>query len=433
MLTDKNFKKVWEKLAISATTPLFLGISGGVDSMVLLALLQKNVPNPLTLLHVNYGLRKEAATETAFLKKLAQTQHLPFRVAYYKGEAEKFTEEKGRIFRYDFFKSHLPQQGILLTAHQKDDVAETLLMKMTRGTALNKLGFLQRQAFAKGQLVRPLLDFTKKEIYAYGKAYQLTYFEDQSNEDLRYTRNRYRHEILPLLKKENPQLVSHLGHLNEELNSLRTETRIPEGPFSLEAFRKLPLFLQGDYLKGSLQEADILIQPGEISQMVRQLQAGKKELLFSGGQLSVTEDFTLLLVEKDNSDFEPDFCHDLPLNQWVNLSSHEKLGLFSPEFPVVFPESGQADFLPLYEKPVFPLEIRHPQSGDRLSLKKEGYHKKLRRYLIDEKVPLEKREKQWVVADKFKNILWVVPIGKSYLSYNNETAKILYRLIYFKK
>lgn len=432
MLTDKNFKKVWEMLEIPQTTPLFLAISGGVDSMVLFTLLQKNLSNPLTLLHVNYGLRKEAAKETNFLKNLAQKQQLPIKIAYYQEENNKFTEEKGRQFRYRFFENQLLEKGILLTAHQKDDVAETLLMKMVRGTNLKNLGFLPRQPFAKGELIRPLLDFSKEEVYAYGKACQLVYFEDSSNQDLKYTRNRYRHEILPQLKKENPQVLEHLSQLNKELTDLRKDVTLPLGPFSHTTFFQLPLFLQKDYLIQSLKEENISFSLGEISQLVTQLQAGKTRLKLSQGQLLVEKKLTFLPTEKLDLEKEEQFCQDLVCNQWQVLPSGEKIGLFSADFSIDFPERGEAYFLPVYGEIPFPLEIRHPQSGDVLALKKEGYHKKLRRYFIDEKIPQEKRKKQWVVADKFKNILWVVPMGKSYLSYNNETAKMLYRLIYFK-
>ncbi len=402
----------------------FLAISGGVDSMVLLDILLKMNLKP-HLLHVNYGLRKEAATETDFLKKYVKEKNLTLNIKYFK--EDKFTEEIGRHFRYEFFKENLTEKSILLTAHHLDDLGETFLMKVTRGTQLKNLAFLKTQPFGKGTLYRPLLPFPKEELYAYAKKHELTYFEDASNEDLTYTRNRYRKEILPLLKKENPQVLKHFYQLNEELTSL--EFPKLQGKFSLSLYKLLPENFQKSYFDLWLKEEKLFFSPEEKKQLHSFL--NKKTygtLVLKDKTLQVKED-TLVFFEKNPQEILPFSPQVLSLNTWVKLSATEKVGLFQENYPISWPQEGKCYFISIYE-PVENLVIRHPEQGDVIKLKKEGYTKKLRRYFIDEKIPQEIRQNQWVVADKFKNILWMIPNGKSYLSYQGETAKMFYRLIY---
>ncbi|WP_071130565.1 tRNA lysidine(34) synthetase TilS [Enterococcus timonensis] len=367
MLTGKTFLGHWPQELLER--PIFLAVSGGVDSMVLLDLLQKAFPTQsLTLLHVNYGLRKEADSETEYLKKWAEKNQRELKIKYFP-KNEKFTEEIGRTFRYSFFKNELTEEAILVTAHHLDDLTETLLMKITRGTNLDHLAVDAQQIFGAGLLFRPLLSFSKDEIQQYADYHQLTFFIDKSNFDLRFTRNRYRHQIIPLLQKENPRLNTQMFKLNQSLIPLKQKPA-PQ----------------------------------------------KKES-----------------PETTAPQVIPQVKYPLAKNTWLQLSPTEKIGLFDPNLPPAWPNSGAATIVPFYQEIPDNLIVRHPEAGDLLALKKENYTKKLRRYLIDAKVPLEKRPEVWVVADNLKNILWSQPNGKSYLSSYLETDKILYILIYVKE
>lgn len=429
MLTFNSFLKLWKKHQFPFDQTLYLAISGGVDSIVLLDLIHQ-LPRvkPIVLLHVNYGLRKQAQTETQFVKALAEKYHCLIEVSYFK-EQNQFTEALGRDFRYAFFKERVKKEGVLLTAHHQNDLAETLLMKLTRGTALHHLAFLPQQPFGKGQLIRPLLPFSKEEIYQYAQYHHLHYFEDESNKDVAYTRNRYRHIILPLLQKENPQVFTHFSQLNQEL--LMEKPYHKEEPFSLTTYPFLSPQQKVDVLFQWLKKENITLKEEEQFLLLSFLVSSKKKCTI--GHYRYEKQKEKVEYKKiDKKDPSP-ICKYLTLNQWHILSKTEKIGLFKGEIEIPLPEQGTCHILPLYQKPNFPLCLRYPLQNDRLQLKKEGYTKKLRRYFIDQKIPYEKRKETYIVADKKQNVIWIIPNGKSYLSYNNETDKILYRLVYCKK
>ena len=441
MLTPKTFANAWQNLSLAATAPLYLAISGGVDSVVLLDLLVKKGRAPV-LLHVNYGLRPEAATETALVERLAAKFGLRCEVRYFSKTAAgaAFTEAAGRKFRYDFFAEMLRAApgSILLTAHHADDLAETLLMKLTRGTRLNKLAFAPRQDFADGMLVRPLLPFSKADIYQYASYHALPFFEDASNADCHYARNRYRHDIIPRLKAENPQVVAHLAHLNEELLALSESPALPASTtLALNAQLSAPAF------QAWLAAQKLSLPPRQLAQVTTwALSPTKQTSTFAlpGGVLAASAN--ALAWQPDASappadDAAPDPAPAAPVvtltpNAWQALSAHEQIGCFAADFPLAWPARGTMHVIPLYGVPDFPLTCRHPLPGDKILLKKTGYTKKVSRYFIDQKIVKKMRAKTWLVTDSLKNTLWIVPEGKSYLSSILETDKMLYRLIYLK-
>ncbi len=429
MLTPQTFKKHLNENDLPKGTPLYLGISGGADSMVLYDLIKKTLPDsPLTLLHVNYQLRKEAQEETDFLKKMAQKDGVPFVMTYFP-KTETFSEEAGRTFRYDFFKKEMKVPGVLLTAHHLNDLAETFFMKLTRGTRLENLRFLSFQTFGTSKLYRPLLPFSKDEIYQYAKYHQLTYFEDSSNEDLNYQRNRYRKKLVPLFLAENPHFLRYLYELNDELKKVEKPVVFD---FSLKRFLSLSSEKKHTYLKQWLQGKKVVLKPQEVLKLEAFLQNSQKNYFqINMGYLKKEKDTLVLLSSlKDSKGIS--VATPLFLNQWSTINDQEKIGYFDEEHLPTF-ESGQYEVLPVKGEIPSQLWYRSRQTGDKIKLQATGYTKKLNRYLIDKKIPVEKRETIKVIATENQEILWILPDGKSYLSYLGETDKITYRLIYNKK
>ena len=224
-----NFKETLDRHGLLGNDRKFLlGVSGGVDSVVLLHLMQAIPTNDrpqLSVAHINHQLREEADMEEAFVKQLARDYQLPFYSKRWEKEEHPKTgiEEAARSFRYSFFRQ-LMEEGefnILMTAHHQDDQVETILMKLTRGSSLEQLVGIQfSQPFSTGYLVRPLLDVSKNELYTFAKQEQLTFVEDVSNKDLSFTRNRFRHSIIPLLKKENPLFNQQIIQFSKDLDDL---------------------------------------------------------------------------------------------------------------------------------------------------------------------------------------------------------------------
>lgn len=205
---------------------VFVACSGGPDSTALFYLLyalRREWKLKLGLLHFNHGLRKlPAQREERFVKKLAKTFNVPF---YASGvpvkklaRREKFsTEEAARLARYDFFEKIAKNRGIskIATAHNLDDQAETVLMRVLQGTGLRGLCGI-RPALRQGnlRLVRPLLDFKKREILAYLKQNKLAYCLDASNASPVFLRNRIRLTLIPWLAETfHPKAVEAIARI----------------------------------------------------------------------------------------------------------------------------------------------------------------------------------------------------------------------------
>lgn len=184
-----DFVKEWEKFNL-ADQPLLVAVSTGVDSMVLLDLLMKLPPKmqpQITVAYVDHQLREQSKVETKFIKKFCQQNNLPLEVAVWSKEQhpQNGTEEAARKFRYQFFLSVMKKRKIkvLATAHHADDLAETVIMKLVRGGELSQLvGIESRRSFEGDyQIIRPLLRYSKKQLYEYADQKELTYFEDETN------------------------------------------------------------------------------------------------------------------------------------------------------------------------------------------------------------------------------------------------------------
>ena len=191
---------------IAAGDTVICAVSGGADSMALLFamyLMQPRLDYHLEAAHFNHQLRgEESDRDEAFVRQFCEDYKIPFHSGTAKVEAgEKGLEAAAREARYSFL---LSLNGKIATAHTANDNAETVLMHMVRGTGLKGLGGI---APVNGLLIRPMLSVTREEVLAFLAEYHVSYVTDSSNHTDRFLRNRLRHQVMPLLEKENPQFV----------------------------------------------------------------------------------------------------------------------------------------------------------------------------------------------------------------------------------
>ena len=184
-------------------------ISGGPDSMLLVHILNKlkrKLNISIVVAHVHHNLRKESDEEAIMVENYCTKNNLIFEL--YKIEEypdNKFSEVVARKLRYEFFDKLIKKYNskYLFTAHHGDDLIETVLMRISRGSSLK--GYAGFEVINKDRgynIVRPLVYLTKKEIEEYLDKKQIEYAVDKTNKSNKYTRNRYRNNILPELKKE---------------------------------------------------------------------------------------------------------------------------------------------------------------------------------------------------------------------------------------
>ncbi len=206
---------------------LAVGVSGGADSVALTRVLAQRAGALGLVLHVahlHHGLRDaEADVDLEFVRAFAARLSIPFREARVdtRNEARKngeSIEEAARRLRYNWFRQLMASGEVdaVATAHTLDDQAETVLAKFLRGAWTEGLGGIHPVVeFPEGRILRPLLAATRVEVEVFLRSLGEVWREDSSNSDPAYTRNRIRHELLPLLEAWNPRLRAHLAHMAE--------------------------------------------------------------------------------------------------------------------------------------------------------------------------------------------------------------------------
>ena len=259
----------WQIADLPKNTPVLLAFSGGADSRMLLHLLAffaKRDGFSLTLVHVNHGIRgEEAIRDREFCRAVAKEYGVEICIldadvpALAKAHGRGL-EEEAREVRYAAFASLMEENGIplLVTAHNADDNAETVLFRMARGSGLSGLcGIKPCRPFANGYLVRPMLSVTKQEVLSYCERKGLQYVTDSTNADTVYARNRLRAEVLPVMESLFPGAVKRMGEMSERL-------REDEAVLSSLADR----FLEAHCRDGRLPIAELQAQPRAIARRV---------------------------------------------------------------------------------------------------------------------------------------------------------------------
>jgi len=213
---EKNVSSFLDSCA--KDTPLLIAVSGGADSMALLAALcavkKDVVKKRLLCLHVEHGIRPadESCADADFVEAFCEKNGIECKVKHIApGKAVSLAKRKGigieaaaRFYRHRALRKEAKTLGdntLILLAHTKDDLLETVLMRVLRGAGSGGLAAMPRR---KGNLVRPILEMTRADVINYLKARQITWREDSTNADTRYLRNKIRHQLIPLLNDSFP-------------------------------------------------------------------------------------------------------------------------------------------------------------------------------------------------------------------------------------
>ncbi|WP_018663696.1 tRNA lysidine(34) synthetase TilS [Heyndrickxia acidiproducens] len=427
---------------ISEGDHLIAAVSGGPDSLALLHFLKaqsKSFKIKITAAHLDHMIRgKESYEDMMYVERICNHLHIEYRakripIPEKAASSGLGLEETARKYRYGFLKDVLAETGAnkVVFGHHGDDQIETILMRLTRGTSeKGRAGIPFRRPFYTGEIIRPLLGTTKKEIEEYCLHYQLHPRIDASNYSLDYTRNRFRSVILPFLKKENPHAHKHFQRFSEELledeafleslsqkhleESLDTTGR--DYLVDLPAFKRAPLPLQ--------RRGIHLILKYLYNQNVTELTAIHTEAIFnlfysrhpSGrldlpGGLKVLRNyercvFTFQLPPRSTS-----YQYLLYEGMEIRLPNQDRIKLKKKEISYSYrPEN----MLLLHINDIsLPLIVRNRKPGDRIEAKGLNGSKKVKDIFIDEKIPKPERDSWPVVTDSSGKILWLPNLKKS--------------------
>lgn len=419
-MTQKLLQMMQAKGYFNRHKKILVAVSGGADSMSLLHFLynhQKDLDIQLGIAHVNHKQRQESEHEEAYLRHWAEEHKVPFHYSAFSG---KFSENAARTFRYEFFKQVMKayDYSALVTAHHADDQAETIFMRLLRGSRLRHLtGISAIRPFGTGQIIRPFLHLTKAQLPV------TFHFEDRSNTSLAYLRNRIRLSYLPTLSQENPKIKEHLCLLAEEIGLMEQalgELTKDISTTDLSVFQQqsdaVQLFLLQNYLDSF---PDLQLSKGQFNQLISYLRknASGKMPLKNGYELVKTQTYFLIRKEASISLSPP--C----LLEFGKSVEFEDYTLTFSEFNDV----SNTDAISIWSDA--PIVIRHRKEGDKIDL--GSHHKKLRRLFIDNKI-LEKDRQKAIVGEQDGHIIFLYVAGRLYLKKKPENA-ILYGTVVIYK
>ena len=421
----KEVIKYIENLKIKENDNVVCAVSGGPDSMALLLILKsfKDLYHfNIVVAHVNHHLRKESDKEERYIRDFCEQNNLIFEIYDYFPRDLKNLEAKAREARYEFFEKMIDKYNskYLFTAHHSDDLIETVLMKLVRGSTINGYkGFKIEDKRNNYSLVRPLLLADKKEILKYLKQKKQKYFIDKTNKISLFTRNRYRLKIIPLLRKENPNInTSFLEYslLLDEMNSYIDkkvdevyENIVNNNKINLEKFNKEDIIIKKKILERFL-EAEYFSDIVELN---------KRHL---NSILSITEDysgkktldmpFNKVIVREYKELY---FFHET--NYKKNKEILDKNKVFNM-FKIYLDKDGNVDnnfVMRLNKKDVkLPLIIRTIEEDDVISLNNLGT-KKVKDIFRDSKVKEDIRKYYPIITDSNNKIIFIPGIKKSNL------------------
>lgn len=443
-----------------------VAVSGGPDSVALLHVLFLLAPKygwKLVVAHVNHQFRrKESAAEAAFVAELAARWELPCEIgnidvpAYIKSTSMN-AQAAARELRYEFLHQAADkyEAGSIALAHQADDQAETLLMRLLRGTGPSGLtGMPERRREKKVELVRPFLRIYKSEVVQYCRDHGLAYCQDSSNELRKYFRNQVRLDVMPLLKHYNEHLPESLNRLAEMMSAeedyMESETSsifadiVSADPslcsFSRARFARLHVALQRRLIKLILNYLSSGVERVEFVK-VEAVRSAILQEQTSNVSLNIFGDLTMVR-EYDGIRFQKP---TMPSGAYIYpVAALEGGQLRVPEagvqlsFSVIDRESapaGESCPEPAFRQEAYfdldqlqlPLFVRSRMAGDRFEPYGLNGSKKVKDMFIDAKIPPSRRETMPMLVDAAGRIIWIPGLRCSkHATVFPETKRLLY-------
>lgn len=389
--------------------------------MALLHYLINNYKDKIIVAHINHNVRKQSNTEELFLSNYCKDNNITFECMKITEYKENNFENEARKKRYKFYKEILTKynSSYLFLAHHADDLMETIIMKITRGSNINGYAGIKKISYQDNYyIVRPFLDYTKQDILEYIKKYNITYYDDYTNNDITYTRNRIRHNIIPLLKKEDinihKKFIKYSNTLNEyndyinyEVNNIIKDIYI-NNTLYLDKFNTMHPFIKKNILYHILNNIynnkENIVKDIHIKNILNLINNPKPNITINmPNNIYVTKEYNILIfsnkynIENYNIKFDKKVSiNNFTIEQIENtsLNGNDICRLNSNEIR-----------LPLY--------IRNKKDGDYIELLGLNKKKKIKEIFIECKIPIRQRNNYPVLVDSKNNILWLPNLKKS--------------------
>ncbi len=452
----KRIQRFWDNLMAERPShfpppfSIIIALSGGADSLVLLHILSQLFRSEdLIIVHVNHQLRPSANDDAKFIQETAVSYQIPCHIktvdiAQLAAEQNLTIEEAGRMARYQFFAEVAEKTGakLVATGHHADDQAETVLMHLLRGSGLSGLRGIQPisdfpvSSLDGLLLIRPFLTTTRAEIEAYCQQHNLTPIHDETNKDTKYFRNRIRHELLPLLAQYNPKITTRLNDLattvsadyalldelmHESWTAVLHQQTAEYIQLKREEWLQLPLSLKRSILRFAVQQ----LRPLQIEIGFATIEAAR-ELVDrgeSGLQSSLPGDLTLVVgydwltitavstpIPHDLPQLISESTFHCPMPGQASLVNNWQLtvSVVNPNFELI--ENNRDSWCAYLDfDAITGLNLRGRKAGERMQpLGLAGKSTKLKKVMINCKIPVQLRPFWPIVTNEKDEIVWVV-------------------------
>jgi len=397
---------------------ILLAVSGGIDSLVM-AHLFKKAGYDCAIAHCNFQLRgKDSHLDESFVRSMAGQMEIPVFIKLF--DVDKEMKERGislqmaaRDLRYNWFEKLMAEHSFdrVATAHNKNDSVETFFLNLSRGTGIRGLKGIPSR---RGNIIRPLLFATRKQIESYQKSQLIEYREDASNLETKYQRNKIRHDVLPLMEQINPGFMEimegNMDRIAEVFDIYDAAIQKIRKDLFVEKAGKITIHTEK--LKALKPMQTWLFELFSPYGFTRMQCEGIQKILDAGpGRQSISTSHRLF-KDRDHMILVP-----------AGSDSFERYYLDSPEkhsflpFPLDMEVMDREELQSIPNDPwtacldldeiQFPLTVRRWMHGDYFFPLGMAQNKKLSDFFVDEKVPLPEKEQIWIMASG-KKIVWIM-------------------------
>ena len=432
-LSLDNFQKNLEKLVQRFNEKTFLvATSGGVDSMVLANVFKIQNLN-FQIAHINYHFREEESNlDEKLVANFCRKNNIKFHLKNISDEEKlemKSLQNWAREIRYQYFFEILKQENLdfIVTAHHLNDNLETFIINLSRGSGIKGLSGIPKN---ENQILRPLLPFSKNEIYDFATENKIDFREDKSNQKNDYLRNKIRNEIVPKLSETNDSFLKNFSKSQEYLSQTKNfvEEKINEIFIELSSEKNENLILNKTQLseKSSFIKFEILRKFGfsDAFEIEKIVDAKTGSFFYSEKfQLLVNrEELILSLKTEDKNRKSEDEIVILEKNENLNKKLKLNLSVFIKN------EISSSEFSWKFDlkKMIFPLKLRHQKEGDTFSPIGMIGKKKVSKFFKDEKLSILAKQKTWILCNGNDDILGIIPFrqDKNFAA-TDETESVL--------
>ena len=429
VLSLLKFQKLLEQMLHQPQQKTYLlAVSGGVDSMVLADLFQVSGFD-FHIAHINYHLRNEDSNlDQKLVSDFCEKHKIPFHlyeVSKNDNQPENSIQNWARELRYRFFREIQQKENLdyIVTAHHLNDQLETFIINLSKASGIRGLSGIPQN---ENGIVRPLLGFSKNEIYDFAKENQIEFREDKSNQKTDYLRNKIRHNIVPELEKINPDFLTNFSKSINYINQAKD-------------FINQSVEDKIEILKINSSENQVVIDKEKFSQESELI---RYEILKRFGFTDENEMQKVLTAQTGSSFFNSAYQLIINRNELIfscmsevgNQKSEDSLILEIIDNEIIIPQNLKKEIQEFgncfwkidKNKIQLPLKLRRKQKGDLFFPIGMIGKKKISKFFKDEKLSILAKQKIWLLCDADDRVLGVLPFRQDgrFSSGDNSEAEL---------